>query len=46
MASLKGENLVLFYNISASEICSDKKGGLRWEGSYKRGANIPSNIHV
>ena len=28
MASLKGDNLLVFYYISASEIWSDKRGGL------------------
>jgi hypothetical protein len=30
----EGENLVVFYYLSASEIWHDKKGGLRWEGFY------------
>jgi len=35
MASLEGDNLVLFYYLSASEIWHDKRGRLWWEGSYK-----------
>jgi len=34
---LEGDNLLIFYYLSASEIWSDKKGGLRSEGPYKRG---------
>jgi hypothetical protein len=36
VAFLEGNNLVVFYNISASNIWPDKRGGLCWEGPYKR----------
>ena len=35
MASLKGDNLLVFYYISASEICLDKRVDLWWEWPYK-----------
>jgi hypothetical protein len=36
MASLQ-DNLVVAYNFSESEIWPDKRGGLWWEDSYKKG---------
>ena len=35
MASLKGDNLLVFYYISASEICLDKRVDRWWEWPYK-----------
>ena len=32
-----GDNLLVFYYLSASEIWSDKRGGFWWEWPYKRG---------
>jgi hypothetical protein len=32
VASLEGDNLVVLYYLSASEIWPDKRGGLSWEG--------------
>ena len=37
VASLEGGNLVVLYYLCASEICTDKRGGLWLEGPYKRG---------
>jgi len=37
MASVDGENVAEFDNLSASEIWSEKRGGFWWEWPYKRG---------
>ena len=37
MASLEGDNQVVFYNLNGPEIWPDKKGGIWWEWPYKRG---------
>jgi len=38
VASLEEDNLVIYYYFSASEIRSDKRGSIWWEGPYyKRG---------
>jgi hypothetical protein len=36
VASLAGDNLVVFYYLSTSEIWLDKRCGLWWEEPYKR----------
>jgi hypothetical protein len=36
-APLDGDNLVVFYYLSASEIWLDERGDLWWECPYKRG---------
>jgi hypothetical protein len=36
MASLEKENLVVFYNLSVSEIWPYKRDDLLWEWPYKR----------
>jgi hypothetical protein len=40
VASLEGKHLVVFYYFSKSEIWSEKRGGLWWEGACKRGATV------
>jgi hypothetical protein len=40
MASLEGDNLVVFYYLGASKIWPDKRGGLWWKWSYKRDTTI------
>ena len=37
ITSVDGDSLVVFYDLSASEICLNKRGGLKWEWPYKRG---------
>jgi hypothetical protein len=37
VASLDGDNLVVFYYLSASEIWLDERGDFWWECPYKRG---------
>jgi hypothetical protein len=36
LVSLEGDNLVVFYYLSTSEIWLDKRSDLWWEGPYKR----------
>ena len=36
----------LFYYLSVSEICSDKRGGLWWEWTYKRGTTVFYNLNA
>ena len=35
MASFEGDNQVVFYYFSTSEIWPDNRDGLRWGGSYR-----------
>jgi hypothetical protein len=35
-----GGNLVVFSHVSVSKIWSVKRGGLLWEGPYKKGTNF------
>lgn len=37
---MRGINLVVFYDLSASEDWPDERDGLSWEGLYKRGATV------
>ena len=37
VASLERDNLVAFYILGVSEIWPDKRDGLWWKGSYKKG---------
>jgi hypothetical protein len=37
VASLEGDNLLVFYYLSSSEIRPDKRGDLWWEWPYKTG---------
>ena len=37
MASLEGDNLLVFYYLSASKIWPDKRGGLWWQRPDKNG---------
>jgi hypothetical protein len=37
VASLEGKHLVVFYYFSKSEIWSEKRGGLWWDETYKKG---------
>jgi len=43
LASLQEDNLVVFFNHSASEI--DKRGGLWWEWPYKREISVVTKIN-
>jgi hypothetical protein len=38
MVSLERENIVVFYNVNASKIQSDKRDSLWWEGPCKKGS--------
>jgi len=40
VASLEGNNLVVFYYLRASENWPDKRGGFWWEWPYKRRAIV------
>ena len=40
VASLEGDNLVVFYYLGASKIWPDKRGGLWWKWPYKRDTTI------
>jgi hypothetical protein len=37
MVSLEGDNLLVFYYLSACEIWPNNRGGLLWKEAYKRG---------
>jgi hypothetical protein len=37
MSYFEGDNLLVFYYLNTSNIWPDNRGGLWWEGSYKRG---------
>jgi len=37
VVSLERDSVVVYYYLSASEVCPDKRGDLWWEWSYKRG---------
>jgi hypothetical protein len=45
VASLAGDNLVVFYYLSTSEIWLDKRCGLWWEEPYKRETTVYTNLH-
>ena len=48
MTSLKGDNLVIFYYLSATEIWLDNRGGLWWQLPYKREntVQISTNLFI
>jgi hypothetical protein len=40
MSYFEGDNLLVFYYLNTSNIWPDNRGGLWWEGSYKRGTTV------
>ena len=44
VASIEEDNLVVFYQIGM--LGPIRGGGLRWEGHYKRGDTVSSNINL
>ena len=45
MSSLDLGNLVVLFYISTSEIWHDKRGGLWWEGPFKKGTTVSKYLH-